>query len=171
MTKPAGSVDNRGPIVLLREDRQWRLSISGTALSILAEHRQTKRWSTEAGGQLFGTIAPGLISVATATGPSPSDWRRRFGFRPSRRREQEDIDRLFSLGLHFLGNWHTHPDLQPSPSSLDLQSISDEFSKSEHQLPFFILLIVGMELDPRFWWVSSHCGDEILRFYTEESPP
>lgn len=140
----------------IRLDGRWRVLIHNAAWQKMIRHRQSGKNKNEAGGQLFGKIDPGLLTVEVATGPSPSDIRSRFGFRPSRSREQKDINTYFKQGIHFLGNWHTHPEKWPHPSGTDLRSITDEFKRSEHQLEFFLMALVGTSDDARGFRLSGH---------------
>ena len=58
--------------------------------------------------------------------------------------------------LGYLGDWHTHPEREPSPSSWDLESMEDCFKKSRHQLKAFVMVIVGRAAFPEGLWVSLH---------------
>jgi integrative and conjugative element protein (TIGR02256 family) len=165
MKRPVASAVDTPATLFVREDKLWIVTVSAAVITLISSHRQRRLWSCEAGGQLFGTIAPGYITVTTATGPSPKDWRGRFGFKPSRAREQADILRHFEQGLHFLGDWHTHPEPTPEPSGTDRDSLAEEFAQSEHQLPFFLLLIAGTQSEPRTWWLSSHRDRQGQRFF------
>ena len=84
-----------------------------------------------------------------ATGPRAADQRSRYGYVPERRREQEEIDVMHSHGLHFVGDWHTHPERFPSPSASDVRSISQAVAQSKHHLNGFVMLIAGTEAFPR----------------------
>ena len=57
---------------------------------------------------------------------------------------QRDIDNHFAHRLHFLGNWHTHPQRVPSPSGTDLKNTQQRFIESEHALKAFVMVIVGL---------------------------
>jgi len=164
MKKDAESVPDQRPVEFVSEDGFWRLIIQIDAAEVFLAHRQLRARDNESGGQLFGTVHEGAINIAKATGPSKNDWRSRFGFRPLRSREQRDIENMFKQGLHFLGNWHTHPEYRPTPSITDFQSISEEFLKSDHQLPFFLMAIVGLSSDPTNWWMSAHQQATYQRF-------
>jgi integrative and conjugative element protein (TIGR02256 family) len=76
-------------------------------------YRQRRLWHREAGGQLFARFELPDIVVAEATGPRRSDWRRRHAYWPSRRAEQAEIVERHRDGLHFVGDWHTHPEDTP----------------------------------------------------------
>jgi integrative and conjugative element protein (TIGR02256 family) len=123
-----------------------------------------KFWSFEAGGQLFARIDGMKWSVERATGPSRTDFRTRFGFKPDRKREQEEIDNLFLSGLHYVGDWHTHPEAEPKPSIRDIVSLTEMVKKSRYDTPGFLLAIVGTALTPTGLWVSFHARDGSSRY-------
>jgi integrative and conjugative element protein (TIGR02256 family) len=106
-------------------------------------YRQRGLSSREAGGQLFGRVADDGWAVEQATGPRRSDFRTRFNFRPNRSSERREIEELFREGLHYLGDWHTHPEIAPEPSSTDIESMQEMVVASRHELPGFIMMIVG----------------------------
>jgi integrative and conjugative element protein (TIGR02256 family) len=133
-----------------------RVLVRGAVLLQVSHHRQTSCWKREAGGQLFARIHGDEWSVEQATGPRESDFRSRFGFRPNRHAEQQEIEERFSAGLHYVGDWHTHPESSPKPSSTDLSSMRDMVSASRHELRGFLMMIVGTRLGPSGIWLSIH---------------
>lgn len=133
-----------------------RVLVRGAALLHVSLHRQTSCWRREAGGQLFARIHGDEWSVEQATGPRQSDFRSRFGFRPNRKAEQQEIVERFTAGLHYVGDWHTHPERSPKPSSTDLSSMNDMVSASRHELPGFLMMIVGTRPGPSGFWLSIH---------------
>ena len=58
------------------------------------------------------------------------------------------------MGLHYVGDWHTHPELKPTPASLDISSMKDCFIKSIHELNYFVLTIVGTSPKKANIWVG-----------------
>lgn len=132
------------------------VKIEAHVLEHLALHRQTSCLKKEAGGQLFARIRPREWTIVRATGPRKSDWRSRFGYHPNRKAEREEIERLFADGLHFVGDWHTHPQKIPRPSGTDTRSMDETVALSGHDLPGFLLLIVGTAPFPQGLWVSFH---------------
>jgi proteasome lid subunit RPN8/RPN11 len=62
--------------------------------------------------------------------------------------EQEEIDAMHSQGLHFIGDWHTHPEGIPRTSPSDVGSIRRAFEQSKHHLNGFVLLIAGTKAFP-----------------------
>lgn len=125
------------------EGTRKRLVVHSDVLAHFEKFRQSSPRHKEAGGQLFGTFHDSIISISHATGPYPRDRRTRFRFTPSRIQEQTDIDTFFQQGRHFLGNWHTHPEIIPRPSGIDVSNTQQRFSRSVHQLLAFTMIIVG----------------------------
>src|ERR1700730_5735407 len=125
-----------------------RLVFTEPVIERFAKYRQTRWWQREAGGQLFACVALPEILVVEATGPRRSDWRTRYTYIPNRRAEQREINGRHPRGLHFIGDWHTHPEDQPVPSWRDEESIREAFVESEHALNGFILAIVGRNAFP-----------------------
>jgi len=117
-------------------------------------HQQTEEDSPEAGGQLFARFNPNVIRIEQATGPRQSDHRSRYGYLPHRDGEQREIDQMHQRGLHFIGDWHTHPEPHPRPSTSDVRSIRQAVKQSKHHLNGFILLIAGTEPFPKGLFVS-----------------
>ena len=125
-------------------------------LQYVSLHRQLGSRTSEAGGQPFAQLNSDKIIVEKATGPRPQDRRTRFSYFPHRPSEQEEIFCFHTQGLHYVGDWHTHPQRIPTPSSDDFDSMSELFRKSEHSLNAFILMIVGQTSPPTGLHVSLH---------------
>jgi integrative and conjugative element protein (TIGR02256 family) len=132
------------------------MHIEQPVLTHLYANAQRRCWSREAGGQLFASIKNNRWVVAKATGPRPTDLRSRFAFRPDRKAEKSEIFALFRTGLHYVGDWHTHPQDVPSPSYTDIRNITETVQASEHSLPGFLMAIVGRLPAPDGLWLSFH---------------
>lgn len=100
--------------------------------------------------------------VCKATGPKENDKRGRFFFLPNRKSERAEINRNHEDGLHFVGDWHTHPEAVPRPSGEDLTSIQNCYSESTHSLKYFVMIIVGTSAFPEGLCVSIHNGAEAI---------
>jgi len=120
-----------------------RLIFSPTVLAHFDRHRQTRWWRREAGGQLFARFALPDIQVEEATGPRRSDRRTRNSYSPDRLAEQYEITIRHASDLHFIGDWHTHPEPTPSSSQQDGESMRNLVAESRHVLNAFVLVIVG----------------------------
>lgn len=121
----------------------------------------------EAGGQLFGTFQGTTVRVERATGPRRTDKRRRDSFVPNRRAERREIARLYRQGLHYVGDWHTHPQHTPAPSRTDIDSLCETFGQSRHDLVAFMLVIVGLDLEPSNLYVGLCNGERMTRLHYE----
>jgi integrative and conjugative element protein (TIGR02256 family) len=132
-----------------------RLVLSRTVLKHFEKHKQKRADSLEAGGQLFARLSalPEVI-IEQATGPRPSDFRTRTLYIPDRSAEQPEIDYWHKKGLHYVGDWHTHPEVIPNPSSCDTESIRESFVESKHHLHGFLLMIIGTAPFPNGLYVS-----------------
>jgi len=131
-----------------------RLVFTSEVLDHFRSNRQRRCLSSEAGGQLFARFIAGAIVVEVATGPYREDKRSRFLFTPDRCREQRDIDNYYTQRLHFLGNWHTHPQKIPFPSGIDLKNTRKRFIESDHMLESFLMVIVGLAPFPKGLYVA-----------------
>ncbi|MBI3886901.1 MAG: Mov34/MPN/PAD-1 family protein [Opitutae bacterium] len=139
------------------------LRIEPQALAIVDRFRQVGSSSPEAGGMLLASIEPGLVRVVCATEPAQQDKRGRFSFMPALGPQQRTIDRQFKSGLHYIGEWHPHPEACPRPSSVDLRSMSECFRLSKHQLSGLVMIIIGTERTLEGLWVGLHSASAIRR--------
>jgi integrative and conjugative element protein (TIGR02256 family) len=131
-------------------------------LAHFARHRQVRCWHREAGGQLFARDSSEQLVIELATGPRKTDRRSRMLYIPDRSAERAEIVKLHAQGLHFVGDWHTHPQKVPHYSTCDGQNIADCFEKSVHQMNCFVLIIVGQIPAPEGLEVSLHSADKTV---------
>ncbi len=97
---------------------------SPEALSQMLLFRQTEPDSREAGGILLGRHILGCkdIVIDEVTCPAPADHRLRLSFHRSQVYHQQVIDERWRISrgtCQYLGEWHTHPEAFPTPSSVD----------------------------------------------------
>ncbi len=126
-----------------------------SCIDVLSSHRQRTFFAREIGGQLFARFEAGAIVVEVATVTSGRSRRTRFGFWPDREAERQDIERLFEDGLHYIGDWHSHPEPYPSPSRTDVCKMKEIFNQSEHQLQAMLMVIVGQTTFPKGLFVGA----------------
>lgn len=139
-------------------DTGQTLVFTDQVLRHLDRHRQLRPRSKEAGGQLFARFeVDGRVGIERATGPRRSDRRGACFFYPDREAERREIRRNFKKDLHYVGDWHTHPESCPHPSALDINSFREMFVQSRHGLQSFVMVIVGTEPPPDGLYVAL-CG-------------
>jgi len=132
------------------------LILEQNVLDHFVKWRQLDPKMSEAGGQLFGVVEGQSVKLTRATGPRNTDRRGRFFFIADRFAERREIRTLHKSGLHYLGDWHTHPQPVPKPSGTDLSSMADLFVRSKHDLNAFLMVIVGTAQFPKGLHVSLH---------------
>ena len=147
-----------------------RLILEAPVVQHLEAHRQLTLRHREAGGQLFAAFVDDSIVVKKATGPRRRDRRTRTSYQPDRKAEQEEILEHHRRGLHYVGDWHTHPVPRPSPSHLDYRSIQASVRQSTHELNGFVLIIVGALPAPAGLHVSINDGNEAFVLSASGSP-
>lgn len=131
------------------------VDVSDEVLNTLNRHRQLERLSNEAGGQLFARFEAEKMKILRATEPTSKSRRGRTFFWPSRREEQREIESLYAQGLHYVGDWHSHPEPYPEPSADDIEKIQGIYAKSKHDLNCILMLIVGTSEDAEGLWLGS----------------
>lgn len=139
-----------------------RIVFTDEVLGHFEKYRQMRWWQREAGGQLFARFDLPTITIVEATGPRRGDRRSRLSYHPDRDAEQREIAAHHSRGLHFVGDWHTHPQDLPIPSSRDEESMREAFTKSGHSLNGFLLVIRGLRPLPEGLAVWVYDGESRL---------
>jgi len=132
-----------------------RVHVNPDVLSFLHKHRQPTWFANERAGQLFGLIDGCDVRIVEATGPRRGDRADHVSYNIDRVSAQREIDERYAVGLHYLGDWHTHPQRRPKPSGRDESSMQLLFASSRHDLECIIMLIVGCA-GPASWWCSTH---------------
>ena len=138
------------------------LKITFPVLKQLQKHQQKRGDSLEAGGQLFARLSLEEVIIEQATGPRLSDFRARTLYVPDCLTEQPEIDHWHKEGLHYVGDWHTHPEAKPQPSNTDRESIHETFIRSTHSLRGFLLIIVGTAEFPLGLYVALNNAEHEL---------
>jgi integrative and conjugative element protein (TIGR02256 family) len=91
---------------------------------------------------MFGRIEGYRVVVTEATEPNPKDKRTRTSFVLDVATANQEIAERFRQGLQYLGDWHTHPEARPKPSSEDRTNAGRMF-KTTFGRPWFLMIIVG----------------------------
>jgi integrative and conjugative element protein (TIGR02256 family) len=78
---------------------------------------------------------------------------------------------MHQRGLHFVGDWHTHPEAVPTPSSSDIRTINEAVAKSRHHLFGFLMIVVGSSDFPTGLHVSLNTAISHLRLFPVPAQP
>lgn len=123
------------------------LFIRKEAIEKMVNHRQLKRKDKEAGGIMIGRI---LVEnenfiIDDVSEPKFDDIRKRHRFIRSPKGHQEYFNMVWENNdghCFYLGEWHTHPELIPTPSSVD-NSDWNQNLKRDHESDALFFIIVG----------------------------
>jgi len=112
--------------------------------------RQINKKETEAGGVLVGRFLAQSndVVIDLVTEPTKYDKRKRTFFSRSAKIHNEfvQIEWEKSLGtINYVGEWHTHPQKMPKPSTYDLKSWKILLGELGTELEFIFFIIVGTE--------------------------
>lgn len=124
-----------------------KIIIDNNVEELFLKFIQTKNKS-EQGGILLGSIKDNEIIINRASIPTVFDKSTRFSFERNKRSAQMAIDYeyLNSNGrIIYLGEWHTHPENNPTPSGTDLKMIKTQFEKNKINENFLIMIIIGLK--------------------------
>ncbi|MBM3163041.1 MAG: hypothetical protein FJZ79_06945 [Chlorobi bacterium] len=141
------------------------LVFSPKVLKVFKTHRQISRSQPESGGLLFAKFDLPIIKIDIATPPQLEDRKSRFFFVSNPDTRRTVVRRYFRKGLHFIGEWHTHPQSDPTPSGLDVNSMKDLFRQSEHELNYFVMVIIGNRTGNLSLWVSLHDANDMHQLH------
>lgn len=128
----------------------YRVLVAEHVMSILTQHRQTRRRDPEAGGILLGEVNPAgdVVLVNRASVPGPLDHATRHTFVRNHRWAQgiSTYEFLNSNGrIVYIGEWHTHPASTASPSLRDQQMIAQQYAGNVLRTDFLLLFIAANE--------------------------
>ncbi|CEO21886.1 MAG: Mov34/MPN/PAD-1 family protein [Paraclostridium sordellii] len=126
------------------------LAISEAVLEKLYQYKQTGN-KYEAGGILLGRVTSDYTKyeIIEISEPCNKDKRSRFSFVRNKNKAQKIVNRAFkeSSGIiQYMGEWHTHPEKYPTPSSIDIKLLND-CSKQRNIPKIIFMLILGYEGD------------------------
>lgn len=130
--------------------------IFSEVVEILLSYRQLADTSPESAGVIIGERRGVHLVIRTVSVPSDADIRSRFEVNRIGKHHQDKVNTAFreSSGTwQYLGEWHTHPENEPSPSMTDYSS----WNKNLRSPDPLILIIVGRTK----WWVGKKKNQEI----------
>jgi integrative and conjugative element protein (TIGR02256 family) len=96
--------------------------INDSVLEVLEEHRQLAFNQPESGGILIGEYRGPHLNIVKLTTPADGDLQSRFRFFRRSKSHQFIASKTWedsNSTQTFLGDWHTHAEDHPSPSSID----------------------------------------------------
>ena len=138
------------------------LTIDQKVLEIFRSFIQDDENKPEAGGVLMGYyIDDYSFYISDLTIPAQSDISSRFTFIRSFKNAQKIIAQFFkkSKGKKiYLGEWHTHPEKMPTPSSTDLNSFKKQLGTNELNSKCIFMIIIGT----KGIYAASYCKSVLI---------
>lgn len=125
-------------------DDKVLLHFSKPALETFCQHIQTSDADCEAGGLLLGSVHGAHMLIDQATVPTVWDKRFRYLFeRMPFGHEAIALSRWKSSQgtIRYLGEWHTHPEDYPHPSSLDRSEWSRLSAMRRDKRPMLAVIV------------------------------
>jgi integrative and conjugative element protein (TIGR02256 family) len=102
----------------------------------------------EAGGILLGTVFPEKVLIEIATSPNNRDKAGRFFFNRNVDMAQLAVNRAWAESggkTIYVGEWHTHPEPKPTPSSDDHKLLWDMLLDTKMHIDFLFMIIIGTQ--------------------------
>lgn len=143
--------------LVYRVTPRQRLVIVESALQQMQAYAQHHWWNCEAGGVLLGRhlLDSHDVVVDDVSTPQSGDRRSRFSFFRSSRHEIVARQRWLEQERTsaYLGLWHTHPEPDPTPSSVDRHDWQQAVSADTFESNRLFFPIVGTR-SVRIWTLS-----------------
>jgi len=102
----------------------------------------------EAGGVILGRFIKDSnnIVIDVITEPMKEDIRTRTRFKRGKKKHQKRIDEIWEESegtCNYIGEWHTHPEDHPSPSTTDIKSWNKILRNDVFLSKYLYFIIVG----------------------------
>lgn len=124
----------------------YNLYVSESVLELIEKYTQNQNNKNESGGILLGQVKGNDIFVLKSSIPNHLDKSGRHNFERNSSVAQILIDYEFANSCKktiYLGEWHTHPEACPKPSSIDKEMLRTQLLESKLNESFVLLLIQG----------------------------
>ncbi|MNK11142.1 Mov34/MPN/PAD-1 family protein [compost metagenome] len=125
-------------------DKRILVHLQENVLETMSAHAQHRASDLEAGGILLGAVRGNNLEITFATTPVASDSRHPYLFerKSDSHREIAELLWLRSGGtIRYLGEWHTHPQDHPKPSSIDISEWRILVNKRVDKRPVLAIIV------------------------------
>lgn len=144
----------------------YSIEIAESVLNDLEVFKQDSSKAHESGGILLGYVVKkdGYIRITKISIPCNKDKSSPISFHRDADNAQKIINREFddSEGkIIYLGEWHTHSEKRPTPSSVDICMIKRHHKVSVLNQNILLLLIKGIE----DIYIASYDGNKLISSY------
>jgi len=137
-----------------------RLIVRSNVLKLFKKYGQGKK-SIESGGILLGHVCKDHVEITKATTPNRFDSLGPRLFIRSKVGAQVEINTAWKRSnsiMIYLGEWHTHAEINPKPSITDKNTILKLLEKTKMEIDFLYLIIIGHD---NTYWVGRQTEKEL----------
>lgn len=137
-----------------------RLKFAQDVVAKLSTFRQTRISDPETGGMLLGRLIEGSTDVILdeVTIPQKRDRWGRFFFKRNKKQAQDFVDLAWNSSGNsriYLGEWHTHPEDDPTPSQQDIKNWHSISKNAVYEQDCLFFFIVGIN-KTRVWEIEKN---------------
>lgn len=125
-----------------------KIIIKSDVQKIVANYKQNTSNKNESGGIILGQISNGITYITKVSTPNIYDFSAYNLFIRNKEAAQIIVNYEFANSFGktiYLGEWHTHPEETPRPSSQDIKMIKKQYKDSSLNIDYIILLIQGIK--------------------------
>ncbi len=153
---------------LINKEIKLSVSIDEKLLTQLTEIGK-KHYPNEFGGFLMGNYSDDLTQVNITNTVLPIKYkaskyqfeRETTGINKTLKRYYEQIPKTY-----YIGEWHTHPDNLPIPSTTDINAINKIINNKDHTIQNPILLIIGYTKQSVEYGFYVHFKNKLYKYET-----
>jgi integrative and conjugative element protein (TIGR02256 family) len=128
-----------------------RIKVPASVVAIMQSYAQHAPDATEAGGVLMGRYIATSddVIIDAVTEPMSGDRRTRYSFYRAKQRHQAALQAAWEASgrtCTYLGEWHTHPEMHPTPSGIDKTDWNRRLRQDQYHEELFFLIVGTHEL-------------------------
>ncbi len=144
------------------------IEIEEQVIKLIQSMRQKVPSDNESGGMLIGSILTGSSDVVIRdyTLPLKGDYQSRYRFIRKKQSHNALLQKKWEESnktVMYLGEWHTHPEINPHHSQQDIKNWNNLLSKSNTFSKYLVFIIGGI----KFYkiWVGCRNKKDIVLVY------
>jgi len=138
-----------------------RVILTGAALASITSIGR-KHAPKETGGILIGTYAGRIADIHEATAPPRDSRATRTTFERGTHGLLRLLQKRWSAGEHYIGEWHAHPNASPHASLTDLTTLEGIARDEAYRCPAPILAVHGIDAGVPALFVAVRWPDGII---------
>ncbi len=152
--------------------RYGRIELPAPVIAYLIRFKQP-RTAPETGGAIGGYFRrDGVLVISHVMPPSPRSLGGFSWFKRHRGDAQIFVNTVFTDSggaANYVGEWHTHPEPFPEPSTRDRKMMNDLLKRSKLEIDFLIGIIVG-DTGRLCIWIQDKRGDLEILLASRDDP-